>query len=130
MCIYSILTFLEKREICNTISIILVYIYSLEMIILNADNTLVTDVCSITGVFAYEEQERQRMLTILFMICMLGVFGKLLIFGVRAAWGVSKLLLTVVFFPVVLVCMVFVGLIHLAFPILIIVGIAALLGRN
>lgn len=97
---------------------------------MNADNTLVTDVCSITGVFAYEEQERQRMLTILFMICMLGVFGKLLIFGVRAAWGVSKLLLTVVFFPVVLVCMVFVGLIHLAFPILIIVGIAALLGRN
>ena len=43
-CVDSILKFLEKRGICNTISIISVYIYSLEMIILNADNTLVTDV--------------------------------------------------------------------------------------
>lgn len=70
------------------------------------------------------------MLTLLFMICMLGIFGKLLVFGLRAAWGVSKLLLTVVFFPVILIGMVVVGLIHLAFPILLIVGIIALLSRN
>lgn len=70
------------------------------------------------------------MLTLLFLICMLGIFGKLLIFGLRAAWGVSRLLLTVVFFPVILIGMVFVGLIHLAFPILIIVGIVAMLSRN
>ena len=70
------------------------------------------------------------MLTLLFLIWMLGIFGKLLIFGLRAAWGVSRLLLTVVFFPVILIGMVFVGLIHLAFPILIIVGIVAMLSRN
>ena len=70
------------------------------------------------------------MLTLLFLICMLGIFGKLLIFGLRAAWGVSRLLLTVVFFQVILIGMVFVGLIHLAFPILIIVGIVAMLSRN
>lgn len=70
------------------------------------------------------------MLTLLFMICMLGIFGKLLVFGLRAAWGVSKLLLTVVFFPVILIVMVLAGLIHLAFPILIIIGIVSLLSRN
>ena len=66
------------------------------------------------------------MSTLLFLICMLGIFGKLLVFGLRAAWGVSKLLLTVVFFPVILIGMVFAGLIYLAFPILIIVGIVTL----
>ena len=66
------------------------------------------------------------MFTLLFLICMLGIFGKLLVFGLRAAWGVSKLLLTVVLFPVILIGMVFAGLIYLAFPILIIVGIVTL----
>lgn len=70
------------------------------------------------------------MFTLLFLICMLGIFGKLLVFGLRAAWGVSKLLLTVVLFPVILIGMVFAGLIYLAFPILIIVGIVTLLSRN
>ncbi len=31
------------------------------------------------------------MLTLLFLICMLGIFGKLLIFGLRAAWGSVKI---------------------------------------
>lgn len=70
------------------------------------------------------------MLTLLFTICILGIFGRLLMFGIRAAWGISKLLLTVVFFPVILIGMVFMGLIHLAFPILIIVGIVSLLNRS
>lgn len=70
------------------------------------------------------------MFTLLFLICMLGIFGKLLVFGLRAAWGVSKLLLIVVFFPMILSGMVFAGLIYLAFPILIIVGIVTLLSRN
>ena len=70
------------------------------------------------------------MFTLLFLICMLGIFGKLLVFGLRAAWGVSQLLLTVVFFTVILIGMVFAGLIYLAFPILIIVGIVTLLSRN
>lgn len=70
------------------------------------------------------------MLTLLFMICMFGIFGKLLVFGLKATWGLSKLLLTVIFFPLILVGMVVGGLIHLAFPILIVVGIVSLLSRN
>ena len=70
------------------------------------------------------------MLTLLFMICMFGIFGKLLVFGLKATWGLSKLLLTVIFFPLILVGMVVGGLIYPAFPILIIVGIVSLLSRN
>ena len=66
------------------------------------------------------------MLSLLFTICMIWIFGKLLIFGVKAAWGISKLLLTVVFLPLILIGMVIGGLMSIAFPILIIVGIVAL----
>ena len=66
------------------------------------------------------------MLSLLFTICMIWISGKLFIFGVIAAWGISKLLLTVVFLPLILIGMVIGGLMSIAFPILIIVGIVAL----
>lgn len=66
------------------------------------------------------------MLSLLFTICMIWIFGKLFIFGVKTAWGISKLLLTVVFLPLILIGMVIGGLMSIAFPILIIVGIVAL----
>ena len=31
------------------------------------------------------------MLTLLFIICMFGVFGKLFFFGLKAAWGISAI---------------------------------------
>lgn len=55
------------------------------------------------------------------------VFGKLLMFGIKAAWGISKFLLTIVLLPVILIGLVVGGLIYLAFPILIVVGIVGLL---
>ena len=66
------------------------------------------------------------MLSLLFTICMIWIFGKLFIFGVKGAWGISKLLLTVVFLPLILIGMVIGGLMSIAFPILIILGIVAL----
>ena len=70
------------------------------------------------------------MLSLLFTICMIWVFGKLFIFGVKAAWGISKLLLTVVLLPVILIIMEVGGLISLAFPILIVIGIVSLVCGN
>ena len=61
---------------------------------------------------------------------MIWIFGKLFIFGVKAAWGISKLLLTVVFLPLILIGMVIGGLMSIAFPILIIVGIVALVASG
>ena len=66
------------------------------------------------------------MLTILFLIFLFGIFGKLFFFGIRAAWGISKFVLMVVFFPVILI----VGLVKLAFPLLLIFGVIAMFGAD
>ena len=70
------------------------------------------------------------MLTILFLIFLFGIFGKLFFFGIRAAWGISKFVLMVVFFPVILLGMLVVGLVKLAFPLLIIFGVNAMFGMD
>lgn len=65
------------------------------------------------------------MLSLLFIICMIWVFGKIVFFGIRAAWGISKFLVTVVLFPFLLIAMVAGGLLYLAFPLLIFAGLIA-----
>ena len=66
------------------------------------------------------------MLSLLFAFCMIWSIGKFLIFGVKTSWGIMKLLCTVVFFPVILIGLVVGGLLYIAFPLLIVVGIIAL----
>lgn len=63
---------------------------------------------------------------LLFAICMIGFTWKLFVFGVRASWGIMKLLCTVVLFPVILIGMVVGGLLYVAFPLLIIAGVIVL----
>lgn len=66
------------------------------------------------------------MLTLWFMVFLIVIFGKLGIFALKAAWSVSKILLTVVFFPLILIALVFAGLLYISIPILAIVGIVVL----
>ena len=66
------------------------------------------------------------MLNLLFAILMIMVFGKLIGFAIRAAWGISKVIVTLVFLPLILIGLVLGGLIYLALPILIVVGLVAL----
>ncbi|MEE1495361.1 MAG: hypothetical protein UF412_11535 [Anaerostipes hadrus] len=66
------------------------------------------------------------MLSILFTICMLWFIVKFFIFGLKASWGIMKLLCMVIFFPVILIGMVVGGLIYIALPLLIIGGIIGL----
>lgn len=63
------------------------------------------------------------MLELLFVICLLGVFGRLFLLGIKAAWGISKILFIVLFLPVLLIGMVVGGVMYLAFPILFFIGI-------
>ncbi|MGE9883712.1 hypothetical protein [Blautia obeum] len=70
------------------------------------------------------------MLSLLFAICMIWVFGKLFIFGIKAAWGISKFIVTVVLLPLALIGLVVGGFIYLAFPILLVVGIVSLVCKN
>ena len=66
------------------------------------------------------------MLTVLFTICMIWFVGKFFIFGLKASWGIMKLLCMIIFFPVILIGMVVGGLMYIAFPLLIIGGIIGL----
>ena len=62
----------------------------------------------------------------LFIIFMLLIYGKLGIFALKAAWGITKLVFFLMFLPGILIVMALAGLIYLALPLLIIVGIVSL----
>ena len=71
-----------------------------------------------------------KLFYLLFMILMIFVFGKLFFFGLKAAWGLSKFVLTIILFPITLMMMVSAGLIYFAFIILIIIGIISFFKVN
>lgn len=66
------------------------------------------------------------MITLIFIILMIMVFGKLLIWSIKAAWGITKMLFTVVFLPIVLIALALSGAIYIAIVLLIIGGIVTL----
>lgn len=66
----------------------------------------------------------------LFMILMIFVFGKLFFFGLKAAWGISKFVLTIVFLPLILLVMVAGGLISIALPVLLVIGVVGLIASK
>jgi len=70
------------------------------------------------------------MLTFLFWIFMFIVFGKLLVFSIRATWGISKMFFSLILLPLFLIGLVLKGLILVAAPILVIIGIVALFCLN
>lgn len=70
------------------------------------------------------------MFTLLFVFCMFGVFGKLFCFGLKAAWGISKFVLNIVFLPSILIVMVAGGLLSVAFPLLLIIGVIGLVASR
>ncbi len=66
----------------------------------------------------------------LFMILMFYIFGKLFFFGLKAAWGLSKFVLTIILLPITLMVMVSCGLFYFAFVLLIVVGIISFFKTN
>ena len=68
------------------------------------------------------------MLTIIFFVALAWVAWKMLVWGIKAAWGIAKILCTVLLLSLFLFGLVCVGLVYLAIPILIIAGICALIG--
>ena len=70
------------------------------------------------------------MLSLLFAIGMIWLFGKLFFFGLKATWGITKFLVTIVLLPLVLIVMAVSGMFYIAFIILIVDGIAAAIGRR
>lgn len=71
------------------------------------------------------------MLTFLFIVLLLTVFGKLLIFAIKATWGITKILLNIVLLPLIIIGMFAGGLTYLALIVLAIVGLVSLIkGHN
>ena len=67
------------------------------------------------------------MLTIIFFVALIGVVWKMFVFGLKATWGIAKLICTVILLPVILIGLVCAGLLYIAFPVLIIVGIVMII---
>ncbi len=61
----------------------------------------------------------------LFFAALIWVAFKLFTLSFRAAWGITKILFTSIFVPAIIVFLFLGGLIFLAIPILIILGIVA-----
>ena len=71
------------------------------------------------------------MLTLLFVVLLLTIFGKLLIFAIKAAWGITKILLNIVLLSLIIIGMFAGGLTYLALIVLAIVGLVSLIkGHN
>ncbi|MBR5064668.1 MAG: hypothetical protein IKX09_00295 [Oscillospiraceae bacterium] len=65
--------------------------------------------------------------TIMFSILMIMIFGRLLFFALRLAWGFGKVVFSLIFLPLTLLGIFLKGLIAVALPALIIIGIISLL---
>ena len=68
------------------------------------------------------------MLELIFTILMFVIFGKILFFAIKAAWGITKILFAIVFLPVVLIVLALMGMFYIAMPVLAVVGLIALFG--
>lgn len=66
------------------------------------------------------------MLNLIFTVLMFIVFGKILIFAIKATWGIAKILFTIVFLPLILVGLVLKGLVTIALPVLLVIGVISL----
>ena len=67
------------------------------------------------------------MLTFLFFELLFGIFGKLIWLAVKAAWGISKIVFSIVFLPVVVLVLFFSGLVYVALGLLVVIGIVSLI---
>ena len=67
-----------------------------------------------------------QMLTILFMIIMLGVMIEVFFIAVRAAWTITKILVYLIFLPLLFIVSLFYGFVFIALIVMIFMGISAL----
>jgi hypothetical protein len=69
------------------------------------------------------------MLTLLFAILMIVIFGKMIRLALRAAWGLLKIFVNLICLPIILIVLVLAGLTYIALPILIIAGIIMMIKK-
>ncbi len=68
------------------------------------------------------------MLTMICTILFLMVFFKLLVVAFKVGWGIFKVAVFLIFFPILIPIMIFCGLAAFALPIILIAGLVGLVG--
>ena len=58
---------------------------------------------------------------------MVWIFGKLIWIAFKMTWGITKVLFNLIFLPFILIALVIGGLVSVALPVLIIIGIIMLI---
>ncbi len=66
------------------------------------------------------------MITLIFSVLLISVIVELLVLSVKLVWNIGKVLCCVIFFPLILIGLALSGMIVLAIPILLAVGIISL----
>ncbi len=69
----------------------------------------------------------KAMLTLFCIFLMIGIFGRMIGLAFRMTWGVAKVALFLVFLPLMLVGLLIGGLVYIALPALIIIGVISLI---
>jgi hypothetical protein len=67
------------------------------------------------------------MITVLFCLAVVWLAWKMVVLGIKMAWGISMMILSVLFLPALLIALVYIGLTYVAIPALVIAGIVVLL---
>ena len=67
------------------------------------------------------------MLTLIFAVMMIGVFGRMIGLAFRLSWGLLRGLLSLIFLPGIIIAAFASGLLYLAFPLLAVIGFFSLL---
>ncbi|MCR5330922.1 MAG: hypothetical protein K6E62_07010 [Lachnospiraceae bacterium] len=65
----------------------------------------------------------------LFVILMFMFFGKMIIFGIKAAWGLGKFVIGLILLPVLIIGVIAAGLVYLALPLLAITGVVLMVRK-
>ena len=68
------------------------------------------------------------MLTLLFIILMFSVFGKILHMAIKLTWGITKVIFTLIFLPFIVIGLALAGFMYLSILVLIVAGFFAFVG--
>jgi hypothetical protein len=67
------------------------------------------------------------MITVFLCLAVVWLAWKIIVLGIKMAWGIARMILSVLFMPALLLCLVYIGLTYVAIPALVIAGIVVLL---
>jgi hypothetical protein len=67
------------------------------------------------------------MITVFFCLAVVWLAWKIVVLGIKMAWGLARVILSVLFFPALLIALVYIGLTYVAIPALVVAGIVVLL---